>query len=1190
MRLRDLRAFAEELFDPPAVHYQSFTWIGGYPEFQPLMKRKSLSNPQGQAPPKRFDLSIMFDAFQINVVFREKPTLPLLKDFLRTRCRLSLAKLAFPDILYSEPTLLRKVTFHSNDYRGMEFVFAEDKKRHFVVPIEGTIFDLMAFVQLNCFPQAVFELNILNCDGEAVDFNPNLPVRVLPYTVRIQTGSQWAEDQLELRLNFPGMPGVKRSFRSAASFAFVQSALAKECGVLWDRLVIFTEDKTPLTPAQLQQRLFEVSDLEKQVFLIIAAIPSFHIRYRTKTFPSNYQMRQKEENLQFSVALRVCDLKAQLAKRLNICNNLSVHVERYGNEALPDEDPLGLYEDETLVIEYHKAMSRDYYFTNLQDRPRILSIPDGNCTFREIVCKLDKIPGRCGFELEGRDLELDAPVSSVSRHPLKPISLYQQPLVLDIVTENEKGRNIEQLELDEKMRVETVENLFKQKKCHPTQIPFFLYQSVFIGKHPNKSKHKMLSVNPNLSDIIVRWFSPSPPNPEVQLHSFSICRHFFQLRFPKGIQFVNAKSKIAKKLGVKQSKIKVSVGSTILRDTDQLHFYNEHTVTVAQGMVGIRIGLHDSLIGFSVKLCLNCDKKWKNHEFVGRMLRLFPQDGKTKADIFRDGLSVNKDFKIGQSRKFTVTTSVYFPCEYLFVDGGERSLELRINERQTVREVKSAIVREKFPNPTTSAIELVVFGVSLKNNDLFSELKIPRFSEIVVIKAQQEIRMMIGDVEKTEFRSESDQVKDIRERVSRLGGIPADDLIFRDGLVELNDNFFLSGLWRLSIFRRSSGSAPLDKSESSFVRSVNLLSSPNIPVLVSESIHSRSVSPTASSAEDDVSVSISGLLVLPDSLASHSFTMSQSMQSEPSLIHPATPDLSANEFVAHLEINGSRVDCRMLLTAKIEDLIQMVGRNFLKNISVDRLSILIDGSELSPSEELGDFINDIFTVKVAPDSAQLQSYTIWLIIGVIPQNHTFEFHPNTSLAEIEPFVKTQWGINHLETEFVLLHIDDDTRHLILKQTLLSEIQMDEVHKLSLREAMTVSSVGDEVAPNPTEPEPEPEPQSARNSVLKNFYGSTANRCVSTENQLMFLFKLLNDDGEPFRMIFAKGQTVSHAREQIAAKLECTSEEVTLLVSGRKLKDPQVLERIRTGTHPIIVSLQGTEVLDSSSSEALDTSE
>jgi hypothetical protein len=118
------------------------------------------------------------------------------------------------------------------------------------------------------------------------------------------------------------------------------------------------------------------------------------------------------------------------------------------------------------------------------------------------------------------------------------------------------------------MRVEAAENLFKRKKCHPTQIPFFLCQSVFIGKHPNESKHKMLSINPNLSDVIVRWFSPSPPNPEIQLHSFSICHHFFRLRFRKGIKLGDAKGKIADKLGVKPSKMKVFVGSTILQETN----------------------------------------------------------------------------------------------------------------------------------------------------------------------------------------------------------------------------------------------------------------------------------------------------------------------------------------------------------------------------------------------------------------------------------------------------------------------------------------------------------------------------------------------------------------------------------------------------------------------------------------------
>jgi hypothetical protein len=42
-------------------------------------------------------------------------------------------------------------------------------------------------------------------------------------------------------------------------------------------------------------------------------------------------------------------------------------------------------------------------------------------------------------------------------------------------------------------------------------------------------------------------------------------------------------------------------------------------------------------------------------------------------------------------------------------------------------------------------------------------------------------------------------------------------------------------------------------------------------------------------------------------------------------MHPATPDLSADEFVAHVEINGSRVDCQLVVTAKIEDFIQADG-------------------------------------------------------------------------------------------------------------------------------------------------------------------------------------------------------------------------------------------------------------------------
>jgi hypothetical protein len=353
----------------------------------------------------------------------------------------------------------------------MKFVFSKGEKKRLIVPVDGSVFELIAFVQLQYFSDVVFEIQLLSHDKRSKVFAPDCPVRELPEAVRVKTLNQWSEDRLELMFDFPGFSGVKRSFPSAASFAYIRSVLAQECGLSYDRLFLLTKDQIALRADQLQQRLFGVSDLEQQVFQVFAPDVIFTIKCNRRTFPSHCQNNTLELMRPFSLALRICDLKAQLARDLNFGDHLCICVERCGTEALPDEDALGLYENETFVIEYRELISQDYYFTDLQDRFRILAVSDPNFTFRQIASRFDKIPERCGFEFDGRDLELSTPVFSVVGHPLKPISIYKKLLILDIASEDQRGRKAKQLELAEGVTVEEEHNLFRKKNYREPQVP-----------------------------------------------------------------------------------------------------------------------------------------------------------------------------------------------------------------------------------------------------------------------------------------------------------------------------------------------------------------------------------------------------------------------------------------------------------------------------------------------------------------------------------------------------------------------------------------------------------------------------------------------------------------------------------------------------------------------------------------------
>jgi hypothetical protein len=242
-----------------------------------------------------------------------------------------------------------------------------------------------------------------------------------------------------------------------------------------------------------------------------------------------------------------------------------------------------------------------------------------------------------------------------------------------------------------------------------------------------------------------------------------------------------------------------------------------------------------------------------------------------------------------------------------------------------------------------------------------------------------------------------------------------------------------------------------------------LQSEPSLPSGVTSNLPAdpsvTSALPTDPSATSDLPTDPSVTLDLPQPPP---VTQPEPLQSEPSLPSSAAPDLPAKIFVAHLEIDGSQVDCRLPVTSTIEDLVNVVRRDFLGGISGDRMTILVGESEVSLDTELQNFEeDDLFTVQVSPEQPQTQSYTISLLIGVVPRTSTFSFRPDDSLEAIEPVVRAKWEIDDFETEFVLLHLDDDTRQVIPKHTVLSEIPIDVKHQLCLREMIIISSDSDE---------------------------------------------------------------------------------------------------------------------------------
>jgi hypothetical protein len=70
--------------------------------------------------------------------------------------------------------------------------------------------------------------------------------------------------------------------------------------------------------------------------------------------------------------------------------------------------------------------------------------------------------------------------------------------------------------------------------------------------------------------------------------------------------------------------------------------------------------------------------------------------------------------------------------------------------------------------------------------------------------------------------------------------------------------------------------------------------------------------------------------------------------------------------------------------------------------------------------------------------------------------------------------------------------------------------------------------------------------------------------------------VLADGNEEFTLEFAPGQTVLDAKKKIMSKFQLDEpDDVTLLFSGKTLRDAFVLDRLRIRTHTVVVHLRNT---------------
>jgi hypothetical protein len=225
-------------------------------------------------------------------------------------------------------------------------------------------------------------------------------------------------------------------------------------------------------------------------------------------------------------------------------------------------------------------------------------------------------------------------------------------------------------------------------------------------------------------------------------------------------------------------------------------------------------------------------------------------------------------------------------------------------------------------------------------------------------------------------------------------------------------------------------------------------------------------------------------------------------------------------------------------------------------------SLTLDEFEVSPT--------DIFDIQVIGASAPptpaaapapvLKELAVILLLGFIPRLANFRFDPNKTLADFAPEVIKKWDLGDLEIEFVAGLASEENWRVLPRSTLIADVPgKGDEESLAVREASSLT----------------PDPVSANTSLL----------CSTLTTRYVSPTPLIPDDsvqsGTPYNFdlmdrglrtyYFDATAKVLDAKQRIVGDYKVPSiERVTLLLSGKALKDTFLLSRLRVGDGVITV--------------------
>jgi hypothetical protein len=234
------------------------------------------------------------------------------------------------------------------------------------------------------------------------------------------------------------------------------------------------------------------------------------------------------------------------------------------------------------------------------------------------------------------------------------------------------------------------------------------------------------------------------------------------------------------------------------------------------------------------------------------------------------------------------------------------------------------------------------------------------------------------------------------------------------------------------------------------------------------------------------------------------------------------------------------------------------------------------GNPLDDSTRFGDLEDKIITVQtipqpplisepeppLAPPPPELIEYAIYLQIGTIPRMRRIKLPPTATVADAEERARAIWELGELDVQVVLMDLANDTSEIVPKTEQMSALDL-QTYMFTVVKAASLADTGpsDFVA------------------VDRPMRDDPRLCCDDAEipGEVLYCFRVVSL-GTELRMSFPPGATIRDAKVRIAGRCDVPPGDVTLLFSGKLLKDGFILNRLRIGDQKITVRLPDTSEL------------